>query len=560
MTTSVRFVALAIVLLASLVQGAKEFEPINGFTIGPEAAEIMNLGRDMEAIKRLFEHKKGIGTVRQAWDIYEMGGYAETIANLTLDGPLPVDLRKGWKITGQSKNGKTAVGYPKEDYMMDQYPTYVEIIYSPDSQEDNPCHVGGLSNEFKEEGGCFVSPGYLQVGNEDKLVPFNYDLEANNVNARTIQELGLYANRYYRMRSDPNNSFYKFFLKYINYYGLGEASFASKLNVNAHYGGKYEFEKGYFDLNGLAEEKKADFFHLTSAYLIMGFSVVRAMEEAVQFCRDACEICVHESVKAVDAAAAYYTGAQQQEDGSGNLLYGLANDMCKKFKTCGEDGDKTYGTAKVNLDIFSALEELKTQVGKNKCTDAARTKERITNLLLVPLIQGFKFSTFRLDNPAIFPDDPDGSLPFTAAVFPLLDSCEMEEVMHVEIDFGLGNEMQVLQKLNKVEEQMQDYYWCLGVCCHQIGGMWDTESGEYFKDHAPCLDDTDRCAGKADPMDVEEPSDNGAKGWMIGILVAAVIVTCALYYRKRTRYFPSSSSTETKDNNGSVETPNLTYA
>ena len=52
------------------------------------------------------------------------------------------------------------------------------------------------------------------------------------------------------------------------------------------------------------------------------------------------------AVSAPNEAVAFYTGALEGTDGSGNLLHStLADKRCVNFKTCGREGNKLTGTA-----------------------------------------------------------------------------------------------------------------------------------------------------------------------------------------------------------------------
>lgn len=58
------------------------------------------------------------------------------------------------------------------------------------------------------------------------------------------------------------------------------------------------------------------------------------------------------TLHAWDEGAAFYTGSQDAaRPGSGNLVYSLADNLCKEWRTCGVGGNTTSGKSKVNIDI-----------------------------------------------------------------------------------------------------------------------------------------------------------------------------------------------------------------
>ena len=75
--------------------------------------------------------------------------------------------------------------------------------------------------------------------------------------------------------------------------------------------------------------------------------VIRKLELALTQCRRGLGKKMEKgaAVSALNEAVAFYTGALEGTDGSGNLLHTLADKCCVNFKTCAREGNKLTGTA-----------------------------------------------------------------------------------------------------------------------------------------------------------------------------------------------------------------------
>ena len=532
---SLRNASIALLLVYDSVKGQEDFKPIHGYVIGSTSTDTMNLGRDLDAMQQILSAKDE-SALGEAFEIYSRGAYGETTATLDLKEPLPFEVPAGTIATGQSLEGELVSAEVREKIPAGSMT--VKLVYT---EEEGTCLAGGLSGSLRQDQGCFVSPGFLHFGNEEKAIHFSYDDEQDNQPERNIRDLSANATKHFSLFENPNNSLYPFFTKYATYYGRSKLSFADDMIQAFLYRIPFEFTSGRMDFTFADAELRSDFMELTAAYLNMGLSVIGKLEDSVLECHDVCpkKDCNRRAIEDLDEAAAFYTGVMQQEDGSGNLLYGLADSMCQQFKTCGKNGDELTGTAKVNLDIFALFNSLKQNINEGHCENAKENKDRITNLVFVPIIQGFLFSTFRLDQPALeFPDIRDGTVPFAAALFPLLDECKNPAVQNIDFDFKPGYEKGVMHLFNTIKNDLPDYYDCMGLCCHDIGGIWDDEEDRYFKNNAPCVDVSDACKVKSGKQKTTIEKKSG-KPWMVIVFLAALVVTVVLY-RRRSRHFPES--------------------
>jgi hypothetical protein len=361
-------------------------------------ADLADLARDVDAMHQVLARGDGLAA---AYDIYTNGGYAKSSTHVQITPPQGVEAEVpvGTVFEAEAQDGSRATALSAFDYLPGT--TFFELIY----HQDAPCHTGGLPDDLRNEDGCFQSPGEFKVSGSDEVYPFT---SAGNLNDRTIQVLSSGASQRFRENGIVTNDYYDAFQKYVDYFG--DADFADMLVEAAKDGESYAFAKGKFDFSIDNKESQANAMELISAYLNIGLAMIPELEGAVIDCKDDCLVpdCNHEAIHQLDAAVAYYTGALQPENGKGNLLYGLANDMCSQFKTCGPGGDSTTGTAKVNLDMFELFQEMQEHLGAKKCARARHNKDKIIQLLFVPLVQAFKFNIYRRStgrNRGYFVDD-----------------------------------------------------------------------------------------------------------------------------------------------------------
>ena len=127
--------------------------------------------------------------------------------------------------------------------------------------------------------------------------------------------------------------------------------------------------------------------------------VIREFEDAIDDCKENCIKCNDDPVHAWDEGVAFYTGSKAGSDGSGEgkLLHGLADKRCSDFNTCGARSDSTDGTSKVNYDLFDLFALGQHQLLVGNCAAARTTKEQITEIMYVPLIQGTLRYAYKVD-------------------------------------------------------------------------------------------------------------------------------------------------------------------
>jgi hypothetical protein len=227
-----------------------------------------------------------------------------------------------------------------------------------------------------------------------------------------------------------------------------------------------------------------------TVYMNVWMYVIHEMEDAINDCQAECfgkKGCNDDPVHAWDEAVAFYTGSLEGSDGSGSgkFLHALADKRCANFATCGDLASETSGTSHVNMEIFRQFADGKRKLLTGKCPELRVNKERIEQLMAVPLIQG----TIRYANTISTQIDP-GEIPkaegavFAASVLPLVHFCDSSaaDTIYNSMKAGKNNEVNFVD----VKKAFESVYDCLGLRCEDVGGLWDTVNGGYLSDAAPC--------------------------------------------------------------------------
>lgn len=253
--------------------------------------------------------------------------------------------------------------------------------------------------------------------------------------------------------------------------------------------------------------------------------VIREMEDALDGCKFDCKKtgCNDDAVRAWDQAVAFYTGSLEGTDGqgSGKLMYALADKRCKNFKTCGELATSTEGTSHVNEEIFRQFTLGSRMIAQAKCGEARGYKEGIEKMMMVPLIQGtlrYAYITSTDEN-AGEKAEAEGAT-FAASILPIVHACDEDaaETIYRNMKVGQANGANFAE----VKEAFESVYSCMGVRGRDVGGLWNEATGNYFYGARP-LSTFTRSSGN-----VNIPLIIGctAGGLIAGIIVYMFVSKC----------------------------------
>jgi hypothetical protein len=228
-----------------------------------------------------------------------------------------------------------------------------------------------------------------------------------------------------------------------------------------------------------------------TAYMNVWMYVIREMEDAIDDCEEGCfgtAGCNDDPVHAWDEAVAFYTGSLEGSDGSGSgvFLHALADKRCANFATCGDLASETSGTSHVNMEIFRQFEDGKRKLLTAQCPALRANKERIEQLMAIPLIQG----TIRYANIISTEINPgekakaEGAV-FAASVLPLVHFCDPSAADIIYTNMNTASQNNGVSFVH-VKNAFEGVYDCLELRCEDVGGLFDSVNGKYLSGAAPC--------------------------------------------------------------------------
>lgn len=253
--------------------------------------------------------------------------------------------------------------------------------------------------------------------------------------------------------------------------------------------------------------------------------VIREMEDAISDCVGECSgdgTCNDDPVHAWDEAVAFYTGSLEGNDGSGSgvLLHALADKRCANFATCGDLASETSGTSHVNIEIFRQFEDGKRKLRAGQCPELVANKERIEQLMAVPLIQGTLRYAYFIST-EIDPSEEtkaEGAV-FAASVLPLVHHCDPSAADTIYTSMKTAQNNRV--NFGDVKKSFEGVYDCLELRCDDVGGLWDSVNGGYLPGAAPC------------GFSSSSSKNNTDVGLAIGLSVGGVLLVALVVFFSR---------------------------
>jgi hypothetical protein len=208
--------------------------------------------------------------------------------------------------------------------------------------------------------------------------------------------------------------------------------------------------------------------------------VVESMESSLEKCR-ANWI---DAIGAWDEAIAYYVGSIAKTEGGdeGYFPYSTAEKRCRNFETCSNSG-----VSNVNVEIMEMFQAGQESLSSLDCETAAEAKAQITDLMVVPLVQGLLRDAYYVDKQDIVDDRADASgATYAAAVLPFVHACNQNDARIIHNNMGIGQSDK--PNFDNVKAAFERNYACMGISCADIGGLINSSTGDYYEDAAPCDD------------------------------------------------------------------------
>ena len=456
MSVGASLAAVSSLLFLSNVQA----ERIYDFKPSHSVHDVLNIARDLRALGK--DLSEGNMDFNAAYKIYSEGGYSESIAKLDLLGGLPFFLDEGTEVTGKGTGGEEVTGVALKSYDIGE--KIVELLYTQSG--DGKCYVGGLNRP--ELLGCFAKQDEVKVKDQMEPLPYIYNVEIDNYNNRTLQKLSIEAKDEFTLPDGEFTEDFPFF-KFEEYYGTPD--YADQILRAAFRGTKWESDKHVFDFSGWTEDDRAYFVEYGTDYMNVAQHILGRLEKVNLACQEVCHSdveCNPAAQSYLDEAVAFYTGAFWEEGDEGNMLYGLADRMCKEFKTCGWHSNSTEGTSHVNLLNFQKFNAIQHLLSKGKCEEVHIETEVVARMAMIPLWQGLLEAVHTLKR--------HHATAFALSTLPILAHCSpgyVEQLFAYYLpdskkDFHFPHTKKILE----------DHYHCIKLDCVNMGGLWAPHKGE----------------------------------------------------------------------------------
>jgi hypothetical protein len=427
-----------------------------------------------------------------ARNIYQLGAHSGARAELDFSASFASELPEGRRVT-QAGN-PAAVGSVKTTAAAGA--TYLVVSYQ------STCQQGGTSTPNVT--GCFtLSGGNILVDGTSIGTPTNL---ANRY--RTLSGFSTQAGS--KMFQQP------VYTQYRAYYGSDDYGDQMVLDALNRVG----------TCSTCDDAARKEFAKKTSAYMNVWMYVIHEMEDAIVDCQTGCLQCNADPVHAWDEALAFYSGSLEGRDGNadGKLMYRLAEKRCENFRTCGEI------QSDVNAAIIPQFIRGKTAILRGDCIDAIPYKQRIVELMSIPLVQGalrYAYKVAELNGGS--KERAEGAV-FAAAILPRIRTCDaaVAELIRANMIYTATTPMSSGFAMVKVA--FESVYDCLGITCEDVGGLILT-GNDYHPGAEPCVSAS---------SSLQQSSDSNSTGIVIALIIVAIIasmmclaaIACAVRARK----------------------------
>lgn len=258
------------------------------------------------------------------------------------------------------------------------------------------------------------------------------------------------------------------------------------------------------EATNLVKGRNVDFSHLSLVArgeaimegvnsLTVWMYVIRLMESSLDSCESGCANCSEKAAHVWDQAVALYAGSLEGPEGSSDGLfsYALADKRCADFRTCGRGTDHNEGTSAVNYEVINLFGLGQIDVFNGACDMARDHKDRIVDLMTVPLVQSTLKYTYMRERQESSETEEAVATVFAASIVPIIHDCNEEDAALIWKQTAIGSSIQ--PDFLAVKAAFERNYDCLRITCTNVGGLYDTASLNYFPDAGPC----GRTAGKS---------------------------------------------------------------
>eukprot|EP00525_Craspedostauros_australis_P010634 CAMPEP_0198112488 /NCGR_PEP_ID=MMETSP1442-20131203/4332_1 /TAXON_ID= /ORGANISM="Craspedostauros australis, Strain CCMP3328" /LENGTH=570 /DNA_ID=CAMNT_0043769279 /DNA_START=270 /DNA_END=1982 /DNA_ORIENTATION=+ len=440
---------------------------------------------DVLAISEQLDRESLTGFVT-AETIYSKGGHSKPYAVVNLKNGLAKAILAGTTCLGTSINSQAAKMTVMHDYKIGD--NQMELAYDyddDDSHQASKCQVGGLVDPSFD--GCLREDSDIYIAT-DGTYDYFYNKTVDNKNSDSIQRFSLDAKQH--MADCTMGCPFREYTKFVTYYG--DYEYANSWLIAALNEGETDFTHGDADWTSFAGESLSLVVEQGLVYLHVWMKVIQKMEESIAVCLQCYSfVCPGNPAHYWDEAVAYYSGSQVSNENS-TMLYYLADIRCASFNTCASSSQTLEGgsswSSNVNVEMFKLFNEGRDLLSERGCDAAMHVKNRIIQLMYIPLIQGaLRYAHINADDEVYTARHQAEGATFAAAILPVIHNCSIDDAFEIHNALRASDDYPTVD-YGKVKQAFERNYECMGLTCADIGGIFDETKLEYREGAEPCKD------------------------------------------------------------------------
>jgi hypothetical protein len=270
-----------------------------------------------------------------------------------------------------------------------------------------------------------------------------------------------------------------------------------------------------------------------TVFLSVWLYTIREFEDAVDDCVEG-DIAANDApVHAWDEGVAFYTGSLEgvsmggEDSSTGKMLHNLADKRCQNYGTCtwDTDGNPFAGKSAVNAELFRLFAIGRTHMQQGLCSYGAATKDRIAELMTVPMVQGALRYAYKVAELGGGDEEAAEGHIFAMASIGRVNACSaaakttiMNNMMMTPTKYSAATGL-MPDGFAAVYDAYKSCYSYLNIKCSDIGGLAKVkgitlEETTYYDGFEPCTDKSSGGGGD---------DDDDADAWMLPVLVVVLV-------------------------------------
>merc|ERR1712159_169668 len=134
----------------------------------------------------------------------------------------------------------------------------------------------------------------------------------------------------------------------------------------------------------------------------------------------------------------------------------------------------------------------KNKLLEGKCSEVPAIRDRIIQLMSVPLIQGALRYAYKVGVQNQGTKAQGEGAAFSHAILGRINACNSAKATLIKQNMGAASTGFMKDGYEKVKAAFESVYQCLGVKCSDVGGLLDgVTPGAFFDKAGPCTDNSD---------------------------------------------------------------------